>query len=93
MAKIRTRGASERYGPSTRWFEKGRLYGYGPPYLKVRGLVLYDTDTCDRWFAAHERRSTSEPSRLVEAESRAPAANRRRHRPASKPKRQHAEAR
>jgi hypothetical protein len=69
MANIRTKEASKRWGPSERWFEKGRFYGYGPPYLKVRGLIFYNTETGDEWFAAHQRRSTSEPTN-VEARDR-----------------------
>jgi hypothetical protein len=68
MANINQKETSRRYGVTQRWLEKSRLSGKGPPYLKVGGrLVLYNTDTLDRWFAACERRSTSETPRPVEA--------------------------
>jgi hypothetical protein len=66
MANINTKEASNRYGPSVGWFEKSRLSGHGPPYLKIANkIVLYNTETLDRWFAACERRSTSETSRTA----------------------------
>lgn len=42
-------------GLSTSWFEKARIYGYGPKYLKIStGKVLYRPDDVLAWLASHE---------------------------------------
>lgn len=41
-------------GFSTSFFEKGRVYGYGPDFLKIRGKVLYRKSAVDEWLTAHE---------------------------------------
>lgn len=41
-------------GFSTSFFEKGRSYGYGPDFLKIRGKVLYRKSAVDEWLVAHE---------------------------------------
>jgi hypothetical protein len=76
--KIDTSKTAEQYGLSKRWLEKARLYGFGPPFLKIGPkIVLYDTDTLDRWFAACERHSTSQtpPPPLAKALAPTPPAN------------------
>jgi len=40
-------------GLSTSFFEKGRVYHYGPPYRKLRGRVLYKKSEVDAWIEAH----------------------------------------
>jgi hypothetical protein len=85
MAKINTSKTAEQYSVSKRWLEKARLHGFGPPFLKIgRKIVLYDTDTLDRWFAACERNSTSEVPPLPPVKPLPPAP------PASKPVRRRA---
>lgn len=44
--------------PST--FEKYRLSGYGPTYIKLGRRVVYDRSDLDRWLASLRRSSTSE---------------------------------
>ena len=39
-------------GLSVSFFEKGRIYNYGPPYYKIRGKVLYNFLDVDAWFDA-----------------------------------------
>ena len=41
-------------GFSTSFFEKGRVYGYGPDFLKIRGKVLYRRSAVEAWLTAHE---------------------------------------
>ena len=36
-----------------------RVYGGGPPYYKVGGIVTYDLDDIDAWLATHKHTSTS----------------------------------
>ena len=36
-------------GLSVSFFEKGRIYGYGPPYYKQRGRILYKESEVVRW--------------------------------------------
>ena len=40
-----------------------RLEGGGPPYLKLRGRVLYARAKVDAWLASRERASTSDPGK------------------------------
>ena len=46
-------------GRSTSTINKSRVYGGGPPYYKVGGIVTYDLDDIDAWLAAHKHTSTS----------------------------------
>ena len=41
---------------------KLRLYGGGPPYVKLGRRVVYDPADLDRWLASHRRVSTSDVS-------------------------------
>ena len=34
---------------SVSFFEKGRIYGYGPPYYKKRGKILYKEAEVIAW--------------------------------------------
>lgn len=42
-------------GLSASFYEKGRIYGYGPPYRKVGAKVLYRRGDIDNWLDAHRR--------------------------------------
>ena len=42
-------------GYSTSFFEKGRIYGYGPPYYKWRGKVLYRKSEVEAWLKSHRK--------------------------------------
>lgn len=50
---ICTKGLARYTGLSASFFEKGRVYGYGPPYRKLRGRVLYKKSEVDAWLEAH----------------------------------------
>jgi hypothetical protein len=38
---------------------KMRVDGSGPPFVKIRGTILYDLDSVDEWLAERTFRSTS----------------------------------
>jgi len=53
--------AATRYSYSRAWFQRARWDGSSPPYIKVRGHILYPIKEVDAWFANHGlRTSTSE---------------------------------
>lgn len=46
-------------GLSRSFFEKGRIYGFGPPFLRIQsgkraGKILYRISDVERWLAARE---------------------------------------
>lgn len=45
--------ASKRYDYSCAWFQRARCMGDGPPFLKIRGKVLYPLLETDEWFENH----------------------------------------
>lgn len=57
---LRTRDAAEYCGSSASTFEKLRLYGGGPQYVKLGRRVVYDPADLDAWLAANRRASTSD---------------------------------
>jgi excisionase family DNA binding protein len=57
--KLRTRQAASYTGISESTLEKLRVYGGGPPYMRVGRIVVYDADDLDAWLATHKRFSTS----------------------------------
>jgi len=42
-------------------FDKKRLVGDGPPFIKVGNRVIYSIEDLDAWLARHRVRSTSQP--------------------------------
>lgn len=47
-------------GLSQSFFEKGRIYGYGPLYIRIRsgrraGKILYRRSDVERWLASQEQ--------------------------------------
>ena len=54
---LATKQVATYTGLSTSFFEKGRVYGYGPPYHRVRGRVLYRKSDVERWLADQRRES------------------------------------
>lgn len=42
-------------GLSASFYEKGRVYGYGPPYRKIGVKVLYRRADVDKWLDAQRR--------------------------------------
>lgn len=57
---MRTVEAAAYCGSSTSTFEKLRLTGRGPRYVKMGRRVVYDPADLDAWLAANRRRSTSD---------------------------------
>lgn len=57
---LRTTEAADYCGSSASTFEKLRLYGGGPHYMKLGRRVVYDPTDLDAWLAEHRRRSTSD---------------------------------
>lgn len=47
-------------GLSESFFEKARLRGDGPPFIKIGARVLYAMHSVDEWLAARAVNSTSE---------------------------------
>ena len=49
---ISEKEASNKYGYSVSWFQKGRINGNGPNFFQLRskGRVLYDIEELDKWF-------------------------------------------
>ena len=56
---LQVHDAAAWLGLSKSKLDKMRVYGGGPPYLKLGRRVLYDTRDLDEWSAAHRRLSTS----------------------------------
>ena len=57
---FRTAGAADYCGSSKSTFEKLRLTGGGPVFIKLGRTVVYDVDDLDAWLAKNRRHSTSE---------------------------------
>tara|TARA_B100000965_G_scaffold381828_2_gene379640 strand:+ start:4709 stop:4924 length:216 start_codon:yes stop_codon:yes gene_type:complete len=60
--RLRTAEAAAYCASSKSTFEKYRLTGEGPAYIKIGRIVVYDRDDLDAWLASHRRLSTSEKS-------------------------------
>ena len=59
---LRTREAAKLLGLSVSFLNQLRVKGGGPPYAKIRKIVLYNPADLLDWAKAHIRRSTSGPS-------------------------------
>ncbi len=59
--KLRVPEAARYLGVSVSYLNKTRIYGNGPPFMKLPGgTILYDPADVDRWLAAYRCCSTSE---------------------------------
>ena len=58
---LRTPEAAAYCGSSASTFEKLRLYGGGPRFVKLGRRVVYDPADLDAWLEANLRTSTSDP--------------------------------
>ena len=47
---LTTKELADLTGFSPSFFEKGRAYGYGPAYVKLRGAVRYRFEDFDAWL-------------------------------------------
>lgn len=54
MDLLTTKEVATLTGFSTSYFEKGRVYGYGPKFLRIRGRILYRLSEINTWLSAHE---------------------------------------
>ena len=57
---LRTPEAAEYCGSSASTFEKLRLYGGGPRFVKMGRRVVYDPADLDSWLVSNRRASTSD---------------------------------
>ena len=57
---LRTPEAAEYCGSSTSTFEKLRVYGGGPVYIKMGSRVVYEVAELDTWMSARRRLNTSD---------------------------------
>ena len=48
---LSTKQVADRTGLSKSFFEKGRIYGYGPKFFKLRSRVFYGVDDLEAWVA------------------------------------------
>jgi predicted DNA-binding transcriptional regulator AlpA len=55
-----TPNAADYCGSSSSTFEKLRIYGGGPRYVKLGRRVVYDPADLDAWLEANRRTSTSD---------------------------------
>lgn len=62
---VRTEELAKRTGLTRRFWEKLRLRGGGPPYVKAGSAVLYDPAKVAAWLEASERTSTSDPGQAA----------------------------
>lgn len=56
---LTTKQLPEITGLSKSFFEKGRIYGYGPQFIRIAsgsraGKILYRPEDVERWLAARE---------------------------------------
>lgn len=58
--RLRTADAASYCASSKSTFEKYRLTGEGPAYIKLGRVVVYDLEDLNTWLASNRRMSTSE---------------------------------
>ncbi|KUO56897.1 MAG: hypothetical protein APF80_11205 [Alphaproteobacteria bacterium BRH_c36] len=57
---LRTSEAADYCGSSVSTFEKLRVFGGGPQYVKLGRRVVYDPADLNKWLEENRRRSTSD---------------------------------
>ncbi len=50
-----TREIAAYLSVSRQWLEIGRSKSYGPPFMKVEGIVRYKRSEVDSWMLDHQR--------------------------------------
>ncbi len=50
---MNTQQLSAYTGMSTSFFEKGRIYGYGPAFIRIGGRCFYRRSDVDAWLQSH----------------------------------------
>lgn len=58
--KLNVEQAANLTGLSASTLNKLRVFGGGPPFLKLGRRVVYDPGDLDAWLAERRRRSTSD---------------------------------
>jgi len=58
--RVSTAKLARETDTSESFWNKLRVYGDGPPFLKVGRRVVYDMDDVEQWLELRRRRSTSE---------------------------------
>ncbi len=56
---LTTKQLPELTGLSKSFFEKGRIYGYGPQFIRIKsgkraGKILYRIEDIERWLAGQQ---------------------------------------
>jgi hypothetical protein len=51
---------AQRIKRTENWLAKSRCYGFGPPFLKISGLIRYRRSDVDAWLAGLEHASTAD---------------------------------
>ena len=62
---VGTRDAARFVGLSIRTLEKHRIYGTGPRYSKLGGLVVYRVEDLQTWVDDAAKSSTSDPGKVT----------------------------
>jgi len=57
---LKPKSAAEYIGWSASRLAKSRVWGDGPPFIKLGRSVVYRIDDLDDWLLAHRRMSTSD---------------------------------
>jgi len=66
---LRTKEAAEHCGSTQSSFEKRRVHGGGPPFIKMGRTVVYALTDLDAWMAERRFRSTAEADAARQAEA------------------------
>lgn len=56
----KTKETAAKLNMSETWLEKGRVYGYGPAFIKVGNSVRYDDADIDAYLASRRFTTTTE---------------------------------
>ena len=69
LTYLRTKEAAEYCGSTRSSFEKRRVQGAGPPFIKMGRTVVYALSDLDAWMAERRFRSTAEADAARQAEA------------------------
>ena len=50
---LTTKELPQLTGLSESFFEKGRIYGYGPAFIRIGGRCFYRRSDVDAWMQSH----------------------------------------
>ena len=65
---LRTKEAAKHCNSTQSSFEKRRVLGGGPPFIKMGKIVVYDLSDLDEWMAERRFRSTAEADAARQAD-------------------------